>query len=75
MHNIDVPSVGEGWQKGLLYISGLLYIKERDLIQVFAGEGDSHSVRIDYKASDFVGFVKEHTPQIIEFKPQLTDGK
>jgi len=67
-HPIDMPHVGEGWQKGLLYVSGLLWIGQRNLIQVFAGEGDSHSVRLDYRASDFVESVKEHTPKILEQK-------
>lgn len=59
---IFFPFTGEGWQEGLLYISGGVYVEERNLLQIFGGEGDTHSIRFDFSADDFMIMIKQNTP-------------
>ena len=55
---IHFPFTGEGWQRGLLYISGAYYIVERNLLRITAGEGDTNSIRWDFDATEFLNLIK-----------------
>lgn len=76
--SIQLPSNAEGWQKGLVYVSGILYVEERNLLRLFAGEGDSHSISWDFKADEFVAMVKQNAvhegnnESVLELLKQMT---
>jgi predicted GH43/DUF377 family glycosyl hydrolase len=61
---IRFPFTGEGWQRGLLYVSGALYVAERNLLRIFAGEGDTNSISWDFDAKEFMNMIKKNTPSI-----------
>jgi hypothetical protein len=59
--SIPIKTWGEGFQPNLIYISGLLYQQEKNLLRVFFGESDSHSCSHDYNADEFVALVKQNS--------------
>lgn len=57
---ITIKKYAEGFQSGLIYVSGILYVEEKNLLRIFFGEADSHSCSNDYNADEFVAMVKEN---------------
>lgn len=58
--SIPLRSYAEGFQQGLIYASGMLYVEHRNLLRIFFGEADSHSCSNDYDADEFVAMVKQN---------------
>jgi hypothetical protein len=58
--SIPIKTWGEGFQPNLIYVSGMLYVEERNLLRIFFGESDSHSCSHDYNAGEFVAMVKQN---------------
>lgn len=48
----------DGIHKGILYVSGLLYLKDKNIVRVFYGEGDAHSCYADYNATNLINLIK-----------------
>jgi len=45
---IQMKPYADGFQKGLIYVSGCIYLEETNSIRVFYGEGDSHACYSDF---------------------------
>lgn len=57
--SIPIKEYAEGFQPDLIYVSGLCYIEDRNILRVYYGEADSHSCYNDYKADEFIAMVKQ----------------
>ena len=57
-NSIVLPHNGEGFQLGLLYVGGSVYLPETKVIRIFAGEGDAHSVYFDFDAKHFMNTLR-----------------
>ena len=54
---IPIKTCNEGIQPGLNYVSGAQYLKDKNIIRLFIGEGDSHSVYNDFNASELINAI------------------
>ena len=55
---IHFPSNFEGFQRGLLYVSGCVYLIDENKIRVLAGEGDAHAVYFDFEKDILIDTIK-----------------
>lgn len=51
---IPIMTCNEGMVPGLNYVSGAQYMADKNIIRLFIGEGDSHSMYNDFVASDLI---------------------
>lgn len=76
--SIPIKTWGEGFQPNLIYVSGMLYVEEKNLLRIFFGESDSHSCSHDYNADGFVALIKKnpvdegHNDNVLESLKLLT---
>jgi len=54
---IPIQTCNEGIQPGLNYVSGAQYLKDKNIVRLFIGEGDSHSVYNDFNASELINAI------------------
>lgn len=57
-NSIKLRTYADGFQPGLLYLSGSVYLPKLNRIRLFIGEGDSHSICNDYDATEFMDMMK-----------------
>lgn len=57
-HSIPFNARNDGWQKGLHYVSGLMYLDSEDAVRIYFGENDSHSGCFDYKREELLNAIK-----------------
>lgn len=57
-NSIKLRTYADGFQPGLLYLSGSVYLPKLNRIRLFIGEGDSHSICNDYDATEFMDMLK-----------------
>jgi len=59
-NGIDFKFNGEGLQKKLLYVSGAVYLSGENIVRIYAGEGDSHSVQFDIDKDILINELKKY---------------
>jgi hypothetical protein len=57
-YSLPIKTCNEGMVAGLNYLSGALYLPKQNIIRLFIGEGDSHSVINDYDATNLMNVIK-----------------
>ncbi len=57
---IKEPYLTEGIGKGIVYVSGILYLEKENTVRVFFGEADSSSCYVDFDAKEFIETVKKY---------------
>lgn len=50
----------DGLARGILYVSGALYLKDKNVVRVFAGECDSNSIYYDFNKDELIKQIKKH---------------
>lgn len=59
-HSLPIKTCNEGMVSGLNYLSGALYLPAQNIIRLFIGEGDSHSVINDFDATHLINVIKRY---------------
>lgn len=57
---INIESGKEGFNPKITYVSGAVYFKDKDIIRVFAGEGDAHAIYFDFNAGKLIKEIKRY---------------
>lgn len=61
---IKHPSKGEGMHRGLIYVSAALYEPRNETINIYFGEGDSHSAFHQYDAKSFIASIIQNSTEM-----------
>jgi len=59
-HSISMPFPDQGWQRGLLYVSGAVFLEREGVFRVYAGEGDTNAIHFDFDALTLINEVKKY---------------
>lgn len=59
-NSLDISSSTEGRQKGLLYISGAIYLERINVVRILFGEADSHSGFAEYNCHQLISEIKKY---------------
>lgn len=59
-NSLDIKPSEEGRQKGLLYVSGCVYLERLNVVRVYFGEGDSHSSYAEFHKDKLMEEIKKH---------------
>ncbi len=58
-HTIPFPARNDGWQRGLHYVSGAVYLERQGTVRLYYGENDSHAGYFDYNANELLKAIKQ----------------
>ncbi len=62
-NSIFIKDYAEGFQNGLIYVSGCLHLPDQNIIRVYYGEADSHSCYCEFNQDDLINAIKKNKVQ------------